>query len=165
MNVSDFKQLRISSSVQSVRMSFFIICASDFAMISFDDFIIHTSRARRNALNFFWIMIDVSSKFSSIHSATSVRNESHKSSSSSSFHSCILFSSMWVLNSYFFFDFSACSSLSVSFSLSRIETRLRLTNDDSKVIYRLAEMNTRFLLTCRDECRLVEWMRNRRIWD
>ncbi len=148
MNVFDFRKLRISSSVHEIEVSFSIIWTNDFAMISLSDFITHTSRARKNALNFFWIMIDASLKFSSIHSANSVRNESHKSSFNSSFHSCILFSSMWVLDSYFFFDFSACSSFSVScstlsvdFSLLRIETRLRLTNDDSKIICRLAEMN------------------------
>jgi hypothetical protein len=144
MNVSDFRELRISSSVHEIGVSFSTIWTSDFAMISLSDFIIHTSRARRNALNFFWIVIDASLKFSSIHSANSVRNEFHRSSSSSSSHSCILFSSMWVLDSYFSFDFSAssvCSTLSVDFLLLRIETRLRLADDDSKVICRLAEMN------------------------
>jgi hypothetical protein len=146
--VSDFKLACISSSVHEMRMSFFTTWASDFAMISFDDFIIHTSRDRKNVLSFFWIVIEASFKFSSIHSANSVRNESHRSSSSSSSHSCILFSSMWVLDSYFSFDFSAssvCSTLSVDFLLLRIEIRLRLANDDSKVICRLAE-----------KCRLVE---------
>jgi hypothetical protein len=121
---------------------FFIIWANDFAMINFDDFIIHTSRDRKNVLSFFWIMIEVSLKFSSIHTANSVRNEFHKSSSNSSFHSCILFSSMWILDSYFFFDAtSECFTLSVDFSLLRVEIRLRLASDDSKVICRLAEMN------------------------
>ncbi len=148
MNVFDFKELRISSSVHEIKVSFFITWTNDFAMINLSDFIIHTSRARKNVPSFFWIMIEASLKFISIHSANSVRNESHKSSFNSSSHSCILFSSMWVLDSYFFFDFSACSSLfvfcftlSVDFSLLRIEIRLRLASDDSKVICRLAEMN------------------------
>jgi hypothetical protein len=100
-------------------------------------------------------MIDASLKLSSIYSANFVRNESHRSSSSSSSHSCILFSSMWVLNSYFFFDFSAflvCSTLSVDFSLIRIETRLCLANSDSEVICRLAV-----------NVDLQKWMRSRRI--
>jgi hypothetical protein len=143
-NVSDFRELRISSSVHEIKVSFSTTWASDFAMINWSDFIPHTSRARKNVLSFFWIVIEASLKFSSIHSANSVRNKSHRSSSSSSSHSCILFSSMWVFDSYFFFDFSAssvCSTLSVDFSLLRIETRLRLASDDSKVICRLAEMN------------------------
>jgi hypothetical protein len=129
-------------------------------MISFDDFITHTFRNRKNALNFFWIMIDASLKFFLIHSANFVWNEFHRLSFSSSFHSRILFSTIWVLDSYFFFDFSVCSSLSVSFSLSRIETRLRLASDDSKVIYRLAEMNAglqRWMSTCRSECEIKEF--------
>ncbi len=166
INVSDFRFSRISSSVHEMRVSFSTIWANDFAMISLRNFITHTSRARRNALNFFWIMIDASLKSSSIHSANFVRNESYKSSSSSSSHSCILFSSMWVLDSYFFFDFSACSSLSVScstlsvdFSLLRIETRLRLANDDSKVICRLAEMNAGFCWFAEMNADLQKWCR------
>ncbi len=143
-NVSEFIQRRIFSSVQDVKVSRSITCARDFAIVNCDDFIIHTSRDRRYVLNFFKQVIFVSLKFSSIHSANFVWNESHKSSFNNSSHSCILFSRMWVLDSYFFFDFSVCSSLSVFFSLSRIETRLRLTNDDSKVIYRLVKMNAEF---------------------
>ncbi len=145
-NVSEFRQLRISSSVHEMKMSFSTTWASDVAMISFDDFIIHTPRDRKNALNFFWTVIDASLKSSLIHSANFVWNESHRSSSSSSFHSRILFSSMWVLDSYFFFDFSVssssiCSSLSVDFSLPRVETRLRLEDDDSNAICRFARVN------------------------
>jgi hypothetical protein len=160
MNVFDFRQFRISSSIHEMKVSFFSTWASDFAMINLSDFITHTSRARRNALNFFWKMIEASLKFSSIHSANSVRNEFHRSSSNSSFHSCILFSSMWVLDSYFFFDASSeCSTLSVSFSLSRVETRLRLANDDSKVIYRFV-MNVdlqKWMSTCRSEFEVKEF--------
>jgi hypothetical protein len=142
MNVSDVKHLRISSSVHDMKVSFFITWANDFAMINFDDFITHTSRDRKNVLNFFWIMIKINLKFSSIYSANSVRNKSHRSSFNNSSHSCILFSSMWVLDSYFFFDAtSECSTLSVDFSLLRIETRLRLTSDDSNIICRFAEMS------------------------
>ncbi len=176
MNVFDVKHLRISSSVHEVRMSFSTIWANNFAMICVDDFIIHTSRNRKNALNFFWVVIDASLKFSAIYSTKSTRNEFHKSSSSSSSHSRILFSRIWFLDSYFFFDFSLssssiCSSLSVDFSLSRVETRLRLENDDSKAILqtcsecRFAEMS---------ECRLAEMneceiekfeIKDKRIWD
>ncbi len=138
-NVFEFMQLRISSSVQSVRESRSIVCARNFAIISCDDFIIHTSRDRRYVLNFFKQVIFASLKFSSIHSANFVWNEFHRSLSSSSSHSCILFSRMWILDSYFFFDFSII--FFISFSLSRIETRLRLANDDSKVICRFAVMN------------------------
>jgi hypothetical protein len=167
-NVSEFRQLRISSSVHEMRVSFFTTWASDVAMISFDDFIIHTSRDRKNALNFFWTVIDASLKFSLIHSANFVWNEFHRSSFSSSSHSRILFSSMWVLDSYFFFDFSLssssiCSSLSVDISLSRVETRLRLASDGSKAICRLAVMNAdlqKWMPACRDE-----WMWDRRIRD
>jgi hypothetical protein len=140
--VFDFKFSRISSSVHEMKVSFFTTWASDFAMISFDDFITHTSRDRKNVLSFFWIMIKANLKFSSIHLANSVRNESHRSSFNNSSHSCILFSSMWVLDSYFFFGAtSECSTLSVDFSLLRIETRLRLASGDSEAICRLAEMN------------------------
>jgi hypothetical protein len=161
-NVSEFKQLRISSSVHEMRVSFSTTWASDVAMISFDDFIIYTSRDRKNALNFFWTVIDASLKFSLIHSANFVWNESHRSSSSSSSHSRILFSSMWVLDSYFFFDFSLssssiCSSLSVDFSLSRVEARLRLEDGGSDVICRFARVDAGLQ-------RWERWMRSRRIW-
>jgi hypothetical protein len=156
-NVSEFIQFRISSSVQSVKVSRSITCARRFAIINCDDFIVYTSRDRRYVLNFFKKVIFANLKFSSIHSANFVWNESQRSSSSSSSHSCILFSSMWSLDSYFFFDLSSeCSTLFVDFSLLRIETRLRLANDDSKVICRFAEIDARFLSTCRDECWLVE---------
>ncbi len=152
-----------------MRVSFFTTWANDFAMINFDDFITHTSRDRRNVLNFFWIVIEASLKFSSIHSANFVRNESHRSSSSSSSHSCILFSSIWVLDLYFFFDASSeYSTLSVFFSLSWVDT-LRLTNDDSKVIFRFV-MNVdlqrwmwsfvdlqRWMPACRNECEVEEF--------
>jgi hypothetical protein len=146
--VFDFKFSRISFSVHEVRVSFFTTWANDFAMINFDDFITHTFRDRKNVLSFSWIMIEANLIFSSIHSANSVRNEFHRSSFNSSSYSCILFSNMWVLDSYFSFDFSAfsvCSMLFVDFLLFRIEIRFRLANDDSKVICRLAE-----------RCRLVK---------
>jgi hypothetical protein len=160
-------QRRIFSSIHEMRVSFFTICANDFAMINFVDFITHTSRDRRYVLRFFWHVIVANLKSSSIYSAKSTQNESHKSSSSSLSHSRILFSRMWFLDSYFSLDFwtsSVCSSLSdsslfVDFSLSRVETRLRLADDDSKVICRLAEVNVdlqRLMSTCRDKCRLAE---------
>ncbi len=160
-NVSEFKQLRISSSVHEMRVSFFITWTSDVAMISFDDFIIHTSRDRKNALNFFWVVIDASLKFSLIHSANFVWNESHRSSFSSSSHSRIFSSSMWVLDSYFFFDFSVSSvfsTLSVDFSLLRVETRLRLASDDSKAICRFARVSVGLQ-------KWKKWMRNKRFRD
>ncbi len=134
-NVFDFKHLCIFSSVHWVRVSFFTISARNFAIISLDDFLTHTFRARKNVLSFFWHVIVANLKSSSTHSAKSTRNESHKSSSSNSSHSRILSSRMWSLDSYFFFDFEAsffsvCSTLSVDFSLLRIETRLRLASDD-----------------------------------
>jgi hypothetical protein len=52
-NVFEFIQLRISSSVHGVEMSLFTTWASDFAMVCVVDFITHTSRDRKNALNFF----------------------------------------------------------------------------------------------------------------
>ncbi len=53
MNVSDVKHLRISSSVHGVGVSFSTTWASDVAIVSFGDFITHTPRDRKNALNFF----------------------------------------------------------------------------------------------------------------
>jgi hypothetical protein len=150
-NVFDIKHLRISSSVQEVRLSFSTTSTRDFAIVSFDDFITHTSRDRRNALNFFWHVIVANLKSSSIQSANSSRNDSHKSSFNSSSHSRILFSRMWFLDSYFFFDLSTasvCSSLSVDFSLLRVEARLLLTDDDSKVICQLSEVKRFARIVC-----------------
>ncbi len=165
-NVSEFIQLRSSSSVQNVKVSRSIVCARDFAIVNCDDFIIHTSRDRRYVLNFFKQVIFASLKISSIHSANSVWNEFHRSSFSNSFHSCILFSRMWVLNSYFFFDFasSKCSTPFVSFSLSRVEIRLRLADGGSEVICRLAEVSE-CRLAGMSECEIEGFeVKDRRIW-
>jgi hypothetical protein len=129
-NVFDVKHLRISSSVHEMRMSFFTISAKDFAIISLNDLITHTFRARKNVLSFFWQMIVVNSKSSSIYSAKSTRNEFHKSLSNNSSHSRILSSRIWSLDSYFSFDFWVCFFHFIDFSLLLIKTRFRLANDD-----------------------------------
>jgi hypothetical protein len=92
MNVFEARHLNISSSVQSVFVSFCNTSWSDFAIVFFSCFMTHTSRDRKYVLNFFWHVIVVNLKFCSIHSANSVRNESHKSSSKSSFHFIIFVS-------------------------------------------------------------------------
>jgi hypothetical protein len=89
LNVSEARHLSISSSVQGVLVSFCSTSWSDFAIVFLSCFMTHTSRDRKYALNFFWHVIVANLKFFSIHSANSVRNESHRSSSSSLSHSCI----------------------------------------------------------------------------
>jgi hypothetical protein len=81
--------LFISSSVQSVFVSFCSTSWSDFAIVFLSCFMTHTPRDRKYALNFFWHVIVANLKSFSVHPANSVRNESHRSSSSSSFHSII----------------------------------------------------------------------------
>jgi hypothetical protein len=78
--------LSISSSIQNVFVSFCSTSWSDFAIVFLSCFMTHTPRDRKYALNFFWQMIVASLKSSSIHSANSVRNEFHSSSSNSSSH-------------------------------------------------------------------------------
>ncbi len=48
----EFIQRRIFSSVQNVKMFFSIICAKNFEIINFDNFITHTSRNDRYVRNF-----------------------------------------------------------------------------------------------------------------
>jgi hypothetical protein len=81
--------LFISSSIQSVSVSFCSTSWSDFAIVFLSCFMTHTPRDRKYVLSFFWQVIVASLKSSSIHSANSVRNESHRSSFSSSFYSII----------------------------------------------------------------------------
>ncbi len=90
MNVSEARHLSISSSVQDVSVSFCITSWSEFAIVFLSYFMTHMSRDRKYALNFFWHVIVDNLKSSSIHSANSVRNEFHKSLSSSSSHFIIL---------------------------------------------------------------------------
>jgi hypothetical protein len=78
--------LFISSSVQSVFVSFCSTSWSDFAIVFLSCFMTHTPRDRKYALNFFWHVIVANLKSSSVHSANSSRKESHKSLSSSSSH-------------------------------------------------------------------------------
>ncbi len=153
-------------------MSFFIMCARNFAMINFDDFIIHTSRDRKYFLSFCWQVIVVNLKshrfiqqilyemsltdhrlvvrlilaFCSRECEFLIHTFFRFFSIFSMFYSfCLLFYSFCL----FVFVLSRDSS---SISGWWFESYLSTFRDEC----RFARVNARFLLTCRDECRLVE---------